>query len=130
MGHMSIWDEIEQEQQPVSVWDEVETEFVADKQESSYAKQLLGSLAKGGMRIGQAVLEMPKHVAWMMMKVEGASPDIAPKPGDKGYLLYKEELEKMERDPAYKPVGVRHLEVIKQYKQGKEVIIKAHPEWE
>ncbi len=118
---MSIWDEVEQE----SVWDKVGVEFAADEEESSYAKQALGGLVKMGMRIGQAALEMPKHTAWLAAKIGGIPTDRPLEPGDIGYDIIKKELK-----PDYKPLGLRHRELIEQHKQGREAIIKAHPEWE
>ncbi|KKL18043.1 hypothetical protein LCGC14_2479460, partial [marine sediment metagenome] len=116
--------------QPVSVWDEAGADFAADEEESSYGKQLLGSLTKGGMRIGQAALEMPKHIAWMAAKVGGVPTDRPLRPGDIGYDIIKKEQQKIKADPSYKPLGIKHRELIEQHKRGREAIIKAHPEWE
>lgn len=131
---MSIWDEAEQDiatqQAPTqSVWDVAEAEIELEEEQSSYANQLLGSLTKGGIRLGQAILEIPKHTAWLIGKAVDVPTDRPPQPGDRGYKLWEQELEKR-KDPGYKPLGQQYLGLIKEHKQGTKSILNAHPEWE
>ena len=91
--------------------------------EASYASQVLGALIKGGMRLSGALLELPKHVASLAMMIGDVSPEVI-----EARRLEIEKRKKIEL--GYKPFAERHLEIIKQHKQGMESIIRSHPEWE
>lgn len=119
-----VFDQIEQE--PVGdIFDQAE--FAEDEETSSYAKQLLGSFVKGGMRIGEAVLQVPKHAAWLAAKVGGLPIDRPLQPGDPGYLLQKDLKEKP-------TTGVKlaelHTDLMLRHQDGVQKIIENHPEWD
>lgn len=93
--------------------------------EASYASQALGALTKGGMRLGQAILEMPKHMAKLAVYIATAGE------GPRPLSEMSEEERKIIREWVEKDkLGRRHLELIKQHKRGQESIIRSHPEWE
>lgn len=119
-----IFDQVEQG--PVGdVFDQVEV--AEDEETGSYVKQLLGSFVKGGMRLGQAVLQMPEHAMWLAAKVGGIRTDRPPEPGEPGYLLYKDLQEK---PTLGRKLGEFHMDMIERHKRGTQRIIENHPEWD
>lgn len=100
---------------------------VEDEETGSYAKQLLGSFVKGGMRIGEAVLQMPKHAVWLAAKVGGLPTDRPLQPGDPGYLLQQDLKEKP-------TTGVKlaelHTGLMLRHQEGVQKIVENHPEWD
>lgn len=111
------------------VFDElVAEEKQAGDVESSYASQALGSFIRGGMKLGQAILELPKHAAGLAVLAGGGIPEEVP-----GGLLERERLSeeaKKKADPSYKSGAEKYVGMIERHKAGQEAIIKAHPEWE
>lgn len=88
-------------------------------QKASYGKQVLGALSRGGMKVGQAILEIPKHTMWLAGNIMELGPEGERRPP-------KEVMGTMVGETITK----RYLGLIKQHKQGQEAITKSHPEWE
>jgi len=85
-------------------------------EQASYSKQLLGAVVKGGMALGSAVLQLPKHTEWLMKAVPA-------------YHLSKFISEKISPGVT-KRNEAKYQELIEQHKSGVAAILKAHPEWE
>ena len=88
--------------------------------EQSYIKQVWGSWMKGGMKLGQAVLEAPIHTAKLISKLERpSSPEYVATMKDAGGL-----------GAAGWESAEAHKEMIKSHKRGQKKILENHPEWE
>ena len=89
---------------------------IREAPETVTAKQQLGALTKGGMKLGQAVMEIPKHTMWLAGNIMELGPGGERRaPG--------EVLTGMVGKRATKA----YTNLIKQHKQGQEAILKAHP---
>ena len=91
----------------------------ATDQKASFGKQMIGALSRGGMSVGQAVLEVPKHTMWLAGNIMELDPYGERRPPEEVMTgMIGETLTK------------KYLNLIKQHKQGQEAITKSHPEWE
>ncbi|KKM91267.1 hypothetical protein LCGC14_1230190, partial [marine sediment metagenome] len=95
-------------------WQAVETE-----PEAAYVKQALGAFTKGGMSLGQAVLEVPKHTAWLA----GNLMDLGPGGARRSFAEVAESV-------GAEKAAERYEGLIQQHKEGQEIITRNHPEWE
>lgn len=99
------------------------------EQQASYVKQAWGSLMKGGMRLGQAALEFPDHMMWLVSKLD----EFSTPPQDIKARKRARREGTFIRSPmaiAGEKSAQRHERRIESYKRGKKAIIEAHPEWE
>ena len=97
---------------------EVEIEGERDE---SYVKQLWGSWMKGGMSLGQAVLEAPARIRYDVLKVK-------PYPGMTAEAW--EDIKKSEVPKATGKIAKFHEKMVADHKRGREFILENHPEWE
>ena len=97
---------------------EVEIEGGRDE---SYVKQVWGAWMKGGMRLGQAVLEAPARIRYDVLKVK-------PYPGMTAEAW--EDIKKSEVPTATGKIAKMHEKLVADHKRGREFILENHPEWE
>ena len=89
----------------------------------SYGQQVVGAVAKGGMRFGSAILQTPKQVAQLIALVGDMPMGREPQPGDTGYLIWKENKDK-------ETAASKYMNIVESYKRGVQSILANHPEWE
>lgn len=87
------------------------------EEKPSYAKQAIGAIAKGGMQVGKAILNLPKQTAWLIanfMEIGAADPA----------FTTEEEILKQSI------VGKPYEKLMKEHERGVKRILETHPEWE
>jgi len=105
----------------------------------NYAQQLVGALTKGGMSVGRAITEVPRHLGKTISMLEPGSEADYFKQQEKDIAA---EEAKITADPKYKPplwyklsksgekAGATYSGLSKEHKLGMAVILDSHPEWE
>jgi len=96
---------------------------VSSEEKPSYTKQAIGAVAKGGMQVGKAILELPKQTAWLManfMEIAAADP---------AFTSEEEILEKATLPGGYK-YGLKYKKLMGEHERGVKRILETHPEWE
>jgi hypothetical protein len=88
-----------------------------------FGQQAVGAVAKGGMRLGSAILQTPKQVAQLVALVGDMPMGREPQPGDTGYLIWKENKGK-------ETAASKYMDVVESHKRGVQSILTNHPEWE
>ena len=89
--------------------------------EASTAKQLLGGAIKGGMRLGQAAIELPQHTLWLAGNIMELGPEGAGA---------RRTVQEIAEDENVEGLVNKYQEIIDQHALGREAILRNHPEWE
>ena len=105
--------------------------------ETSYIKQAVGSLARGGMRISEALIKAPQHTFWANLH-RRVKKGVIKKAGmsEEEFEQKRKQVEQMGVEPpttltrAAGAISESYENVIRDFDSGVKSILQAHPEWE
>ncbi|KKN77441.1 hypothetical protein LCGC14_0360000 [marine sediment metagenome] len=109
---------------------EDEWEPVADIEQAPLLTRVGGAFAKGGMRLGEALIDLPKHIVGQVKKLpmELAAHEILIAKDPKDRVVKLENYAKVEN--FFNKVIFELSRAGEAHRRGQETILKNHPEWE